>query len=686
MKAKHILFITLFSSVSGMFISCDDFLDREPESTISPEVYFTDATQLQSWADKQYSNILPGSSKNSYGFYSNDKNTDNQISSDTPNRFTKSLWKVPNSDSEWKFETIYQLNFFLDNVLPKFGDNLDGSANTIAGNVQSIRHYIGEIYFLRALEYFNRYQKFGDFPILEHALADKWEETVAASKRSPRNEVARFVLSDLDKAATLMDGVDMKTTRINRDVALLLKSRVALFEGTWLKYFKGTAFVPNGSEWPGKSKDYNANYEYPSGSIDNEINYFLDEAIKASEEVAEKYAASLTENTGKLQQSVDAPSNPYYDMYCEEDLSNYPEVLLWRQYTRNDGHDMVLAANQGNWGVGVTRGMIQSFLMKDGTPIYKNGTYADGNGYYMGDKEIGLLVQNRDTRLSLFLKVPEQKNILWDDKPGQDLWFTEPIPKITSNDAQRSHVTGYVLRKGGAFHSIYCVQNQGYTALVCYRAAEALLNYMEAYYERHNTIENGNVRKYWELLRTRAGIDANTIDQTIAATDMSEEAKYDWGAYSGGNLVDPTLYNIRRERRCELMAESLRYMDLCRWRAMDQLINTPYIPEGMHLWNTPMEHWYDTVNAQGETVSTLVADGTSNANVSPQSTSEYLCPFQKTSNQIGYGGFTWNMAHYLYPIMVKQFLLTAPDGSTTGSSPIYQNPYWPIVADEPAEK
>ena len=121
----------------SIFISCEDFLDREPESSISPEIYFTDASQLQSWADKFYSAILPSSGKNSYGFYAEDKHTDNQIASDTPNRLTKTLWKVPQDDSNWKFENIYQLNYFLDNVLPKFGENLDGSQNQISGNLQS---------------------------------------------------------------------------------------------------------------------------------------------------------------------------------------------------------------------------------------------------------------------------------------------------------------------------------------------------------------------------------------------------------------------------------------------------------------------------------------------------------------------------------------------------------------------
>ena len=44
---------------------------------------------------------------------------------------------------------------------------------------------------------------------------------------------------------------------------------------------------------------------------------------------------------------------------------------------------------------------------------------------------------------------------------------------------------------------------------------------------------------------------------------MSKEAENDWGAYTGGSVIsDKTLYNIRRERRCEFLAEGLRYMDL----------------------------------------------------------------------------------------------------------------------------
>ena len=132
----------------------------------------------------------------------------------------------------------------------------------------------------------------------------------------------------------------------------------------------------------------------------------------------------------------------------------------------------------------------------------------------------------------------------------------------------------------------------GFVGVVLYRSAEALLNYMEASYEKNGTLD-GTAREYWQILRRRAHVSED-IDATIMATDMAKEAENDWGAYSAGRLLtDKTLYNIRRERRSEFLSEGLRYMDVCRWRAMDQMLSTPYIPEGMHLWNTPMEQWYN---------------------------------------------------------------------------------------------
>lgn len=679
-KYIHILLTVL---LIGSFTACNDFLDREPLSNLSPEGYFKNASQLQAYADKLYPSILPASSgtSNSYGVYSYDNGTDNQIGQTPPSHFSEGEWRVPQNSGDWSFSNLYHLNFFFANVQPKYGEDLNGSQNTIEGNLADIKHYIGEMHFLRALEYFNRYRKFGDYPIITEPLKDDMEILTEASKRSPRNEVARFILSELDKAAELMKDKDMVKTRVNRDVALLMKSRVALFEGTWLKYFKGTAFVPNGDGWPGKTKDYNANYQFPTGSIDGEIEWFLEQAMSASKEVADKYKNSLASNTGKIPQTKDElkTPNPYFEMFSKDNLSDVKEVLLWKQYVQGvNGHDLGLATNQGNFGIGVTRSYVQNFLMADGTPVYTHGSYADGDGYYMGDKEIKNVRENRDSRLSLFLKEPGQLYCIETTiSIPTNAWKDEPVPQLLVV----RDITGYALRKGGKWDSKYLVQNKDYSSFPIYRAAEALLNYMEVSYEKTGSLD-GNAREYWQILRCRALVDDN-IDKTISATDMMKEAENDFGAYSAGKvLTDATLYNIRRERRSEFISEGLRYMDLCRWRAMDQLITKSYIPEGIHLWNTPMENWY--VDKDGN--STLISDGSSKANVSSKDDSEYLRPLRKGAGVLGYNGFTWKMAHYLHPIRIDQFMITSPDGQSVANSPIYQNPYWPTEANQSAEK
>lgn len=672
MKTNLLYKIISIVAICGSLAACDDFLDKEPLSNVAPEQFFAGVSQLESYANDIYPKVLPGSGNNTYGFYSNDAGTDNQVGVAPPNRFTTTEWKVSQDNKgNWTFETIYRINFFFSNVKPRY------EAKNIVGQEADIKHSIGEMYFLRALEYFNRYRQLGDFPIITESLVDDREKLIAQSKRMPRNEVARFIINNLDSAALFMVDKDLSKNRINRDVALLLKSRVALFEGTWLKYFKGSAFVPNGDGWPGKEKDYNANYQFPSGSIENEIDYFLSQAMESSKEIADKYKGKLAVNTGSLQQSVSDPANPYYDMFASEKLENFEEVLLWRDYARDvQGNDIALATNGGNWGVGLTRSYVQNFLMDDGRPVYAHGDYSIGGDDYKGDNNLTNVVKNRDTRLSLFLKVPDQVNLFTFTLDPGVLKIIEPTPDILNGADQYRYTTGYTLRKGGAFDTKFYQQNQGFVAIPVYRAAEALLNYMEASYEKEGSL-NSTAREYWKLLRQRAQVN-DDIDKTLAATIMSKEAENDFGAYSVGQiLTDVTLYNIRRERRSELLSEGLRWMDLCRWRSVDQLKEKPYIPEGMHLWNTEMEAWYE---------GNLIGDGSSNANVSSKDLSEYLRPYQRRQGQIAYNGFVWKMAHYLEPIRADEFLLTASDGESVDLSPIYQNPYWPTRASEVAEK
>lgn len=663
MKTNHI--IILFLGILILHVSCEDFLERSPKAQITPEDYLWDVAQLEAYSITQYDILMSHSSNSTtWGTFGVDTHTDNMVEPDYADKYIPGQWKVPQSGGNWTFSYIYKCNYFLNTVLPRWQEG------QITGNSELIKHAIGEIYFLRALEYFRKVQAFGDFPIIKETLPDNQQILTEASRRMPHSEVVRFILSDLDSAIELMsvNSPDGVRNRLNRPCAQLLKSRVALYEATWLKYFKDTPFVPNGENWPGADKEHNKNYQFQAGSIEAEIDWLLGVAMSSAQEVADGYP--LVENTGSLQQEATSPQNPYYDIFSSVDLSKYNEVLLWRRYDRGLGvvNNVPRWSASGNGAYGTTKGMVDGFLMANGLPIYANSS-----GYH-GDDYITDVRKDRDGRLSLFLKEPGQKNLLVNVSVGSHSTPIEPTPDIIMSAPNQKYCAGYTIRKGCIFDGLHYDQGQGYVASIIFRAVEAYLNYMEACYEKNGALDN-KAKKYWQDIRMRAKVDTD-YGKTIAATEMEKEAKGDWGAYSAGKIIDPTLYNIRRERRCELMAEGFRKMDLYRWRAIDQLTNTPYHIEGFKLWG-PMQDWYK----DSEDHSKLIY-GSTTANASSPETSMYLRPYQITGKELAYNGYKWAMAHYLEPIPIQEFLLTSVD-NVVETSPIHQNPGWPIVAGMP---
>lgn len=647
--------------------SCNDYLEQVPPSYLTPENFYTSEDQVQAAANKFYQDILPGHGGWDYGTYITDNNTDNQMSLYPDDKFGTGLWKVSNTNGDWNWGNVRNVNYQLGQIVEKY------KAGQISGSDNNLRQHIGELYFFRAYAYFTLLQRFGDLPIITKALPDDEAVLVAADKREPCNEVARFIISDLDTAMTYMPKSGFATTRVTYDTANLFKSRVALYEGSWLTNFAGTPFVPNGKGWPGAAK--NADYKYPSGSIEAEAKYFFTTAAKAAEQVAEKYKGNLSVNTGKVPQSLDDPTNPYLSIWGSTDDSKVPDVILWRQYSKSLGvrNDVEVAVQKGNIGTGFTRSLIESYLMKDGKPIY-------ASQYEYVDTSLNKVRTNRDPRLSVFLKAPGDincfKNV--DDVSGDHWTRVETVPAITNTNAEDGYITGYTIRKGMTFDRALTANGGSYNVCVVFRATEALLNYMEAEYMLTKSL-SGKVLEYWEDVRRAAGFTGEAVNPmtTINATDMSKETR-DWGAYSAGQLLsDKALYNIRRERRCELIAEGLRGMDLQRWRSYDQLMKTPAHTEGIHLWGSPMEKWYNN----------LVANGSSSSNVSSPELSAYLRPHEKIkANNSFFNGLTWHMAHYLEPLPIRQFLLTASDHATVSESPLYQNPYWPTTPDAPAEQ
>ncbi|MEG0949328.1 MAG: RagB/SusD family nutrient uptake outer membrane protein [Bacteroidales bacterium] len=671
---KKILLYTFIASAGLATSSCNDFLDCEPITSVSTGVYLYNEADLAAYAakfyndsenenDNEYGNILPSHGSGTYnlGLFAIDNGSDNQTAN-TPNKlFVKGQYYV-GEENLWKkyFRKIRATNYFLETVIERY------NSGKLKGNDDRIRHYIGEVYFFRAYIYFTALQNLGDFPILTQVLSEDYESVREASKRRPRNEVARFILSDLDKAYEYMLPVSPVSNRLNKDCAALVKSRVALFEGTWEKYHKGTAFVPGGSGWPGASADYLNDFKI---NADAEIEYFLQQSIEA---------ADLVAGTRSLH-------DDYAALFNSVDLNGINEILLWRKYSLNSeasSHHFVVSYLQRNGGgnAAFTRSMVDSYLMKNGLPIYAD------NSLYQGDATYDAVFDNRDPRMDqTILKtgdlLSDGPNLIEYIKAGDGYGYFYRAP-IFEGQAENSNVTGYSMRKGLNTSGTMQVTRESYTGCPVFRAAEAYLNYMEAYYELNGNL-GGNCNKYWTQLRTRAGMDTD-YQKTIAQTSMALEQK-DWGSYSRGAQVDATLYNIRRERRIELAAEGFRFADLKRWRALDQVQNVHI--QGCNFWDNTYKLYTDPQPedaASALSKITLIEYGTAEGtpNVSAKSDAyadgKYLLPYRKNTANIGFNGLNWNTAKYLYPISNQEFRLTtlSPGSNDYESSTIYQNPGW----------
>ena len=671
----------------GMTVtSCSDFLDRPPLDQISPDSYYTTADQLGTFTINYYTSIFPNNSGWFAGVATFDDGTDNQASrGGNSGMYLQDQWKVPTSGGIG-MNAIRNVNKFINESEAKI------AAGKVTGTPEQINQYMGEAYFIRAMLYYSKLQDYGDFPIVLKELNID-NDLVEASKRQPRNLVARQILSDMDKAIDKLQVNVASKVRINKNAALAMKSRMALYEATFEKYHRGTGRVPGDANWPGKNKEWNKNFTI---NQDDEVNFFLDQAIDAAKKVCDAVPLK-TQNSHVMNPSAIGQYNgwnAYYDMFASPDLSKYPEVLLWRQFNSNLTPSLAhLTSNKLRGGVatGWTRGLVESFLMKNGLPIY-----ASGSGYH-GDTTIDMAKTDRDERLQLFMF--GESDVLGIDQKSIDLANDKlpagatPLTKILFNaatlfatDQASRDVTGYRQRK---FYNYDPAMQLGQTfsdvdGQIIIRVEEAMLNYIEASYLRTGSLD-ATATGYWTALRARAGITA-PISTTIAATDMSKEAdvnrpSYDWAAFSAGHPVDATLYSIRRERRSEFAGEGLRNDDLIRWASLDQVKN--YQIEGVNFWDQIYQN-PSFVNDKG--VSLIIADGGAKATMSAKTLSKYVRPYQiQKTNNILYNGYTFYQAHYLSPFSYQEMQLCSPD-RTAENSNLYQNIYWPVEANGEAIK
>lgn len=476
---KHTIINALFLSAAIACISCEDMLDYQPKDRLSPDTYFKTETDCELWTNNYYT-VFPSAE----GIYSEPYDV---IVRDVLADEISGVRKPMPTDGNWNWEKLREMNFFLSR------------ASQIED--ESVRlEYEGLTRFFRAYFYFEKVKRYGDVPWVDRPLGSDEEELYKG--RDSRELVMEKVMEDVDFAIANLPEVQ-NVYRVTRWTARALKSRIALFEGTFRKY--------HGLD----------GYEE-----------FLQACVNASEPFLTGPYSIYTSG-----------STPYQDLFTSQDAIG-TEIILARAYTSaisgmtHDVNGHLTGATMGR--PGMTRNVVNMYLMRDGS------RYTDQEDY--ATKTFVEECKNRDLRMAQTLRTPGYKRIGGSKELAPDL--------------SRS-TTGYQLIKY-LTEEKYDANKASTNDMPLFRFAEVLLNYAEAKAEL-GTLKQADLDNTIRPLRVRAGLPDLDMEEANAHPDpylSSPETGY--ANVTGANKG--VILEIRRERTLETPMEGLRYWDIMRWK------------------------------------------------------------------------------------------------------------------------
>ena len=260
----------------------------------------------------------------------------------------------------------------------------------------------------------------------------------------------------------------------------------------------------------------------------------IDQAKATQYLTAAKWAANEVIVSNKYQ-----IADNFRSVFNSLDLAGKKEVILYRQYESGILTHSLHSYVNGEPQSGVSKDAVESFLAEDGLPI-------SISPLYQGDKTIDDVVADRDPRLTETI-VPQLR-----------------LKGVVSNYS----TSGYAVRK--FFNEAIKDLPEGSSSLnrtdaPVIRYGEVLLNYAEAAAEL-GTITQADLDMSINKLRARPGIGMPPL-QVIGNQPAVNNVVYD------DPERDPTvpslIWEIRRERRIELMFEGFRLDDLKRWEKLE---------------------------------------------------------------------------------------------------------------------
>lgn len=543
---KYNLYYLVLAVIFLIPVSCnDDFLNTKPLDKISSDAVWGDGPLSQAFIFNVYSALgYGGFEEEALAAYTDEAmftHAGRGIQVTTEGTLSPSNLGNTNITRQWGelYLAVRSANIAIANLPTATFDDTDLKDRLL-----------GEAYFLRAYFYFELMRHYGGVPIIEIPLG------LNDDYLTPRNtwaECVTFVLSDLEKAATLLDGKPETAGRASQLSALGLKARLLLYNASDLydaataqanstahAGFSNIALVAN--QGGDRTARWRAAKDAAKAVLDLTSGYKLDLSapVEASEGTKNAVAMAMGGGSAVADAGADVEllfQRSHSAAFVRED--NWP--LGGIHYGINNGPN-----GYHNWaGNTPIQQLVDDYEMMDGSKFDWNNASHKAAPY-----------TNRDPRLYAHVIFDGAE---WKPRPS-DVTALDPVNQVQTgyyDDGKGGTINGIDTRESpienwnGSRTHYYTRKfidpnpalpdNQSNAQVIPFpfiRTTEMVLNYVEACIELG---EEAEARTWLSKIRYRVGMPAVT---------------------DSGNALKA---RYRNERRIELSYEEHRYYDARRW-------------------------------------------------------------------------------------------------------------------------
>lgn len=523
MKNKLLLAICSLALCIGAS-SCDDLLDRPQKNTPDDNAFWKTESDIRLYSHGFYGNYFIGygvgwsasySPFRGYGF------SDDVASTGTQSNFSSTVPTSVMSTSETAVGT-YDTQFTCPSMvfswirkanimIDRINTRMDGVLTTEAKN-----HWLAVAKFFKCFSYCRLVQHYGDVPYFEKELGTTDIDELYKDRDSRVYVMDKVMEMSKDVLANMRtnDGTNI----LNRYVAAAFISRWFLFEGTFQKYHNG---------------------QLQGGDLEAAKRY-LDFARQAAEVVI---------NSGAY--DIDQPLSV---IFGSQDLTGKSkEPLMVHQFLDAEAvrHCVASYSNSTESQSGLNLAFLKSVIRQDGKP-YTTSSLCSGDPSDLSLEKMGATCDPRFEASIADVPVKSSSTLVYQHK-----FIDRKAWELSDKDRGQE--------------PIYQSNTNTNDAPVI-RYAEVLLNWIEAKAELGN-ITQDDIDKSINKLRARP-LDATAIAKGLKNTEPMKLADINASFDPERDAdVDPVIWEIRRERRLEMVFEHSRILDLRRWHKLDNMDN-----------------------------------------------------------------------------------------------------------------